>query len=100
CFSVNVFAGNIMLCMDMPQQESQQQPDDMVNNDCHFEKSTQDEAYDCCQDMTSCNGTLLYIADVVATSLLTRHHFIALPLYEDTLLKFSSPPTPPPKSFS
>jgi hypothetical protein len=103
CFAFTATAGNVLNCIGMSDNtDTQQTPLDKVDKNCHFEQNntTDESSNDCCQDMTSCQTSLVMIPYSTFKNLQITRQSAQLPLNEQIVINIFAQPTPPPKLIS
>ena len=79
--------------------DTQQTPMDTTSKNCHADqKKTSDESSkSCCQYMTLCNGSLLFVSNSPLMSSQINHQVVQFPQDERLVLNTSIPLRRPPK---
>ena len=79
--------------------DTQQRPLDTTSKNCHADqKKTSDElSKSCCQDMTLCNGSVLFVSNSPLMSSQINHQVVQFLQNERLVLNISIPPRRPPK---
>ncbi len=99
-FALSTSAGSMLRCCDMSDKtNTQQSPLDTTSKNCHADqKKTSDESSkSCCQYMTLCNGSVLFVSNSPLMSSQINHQVVQFPQDESLVLNTSIPPRRPPK---
>ncbi len=84
----------------MPNEpDTQQSSPGTTSNNCHDEQdnSPDESSYNCCQDMSLCNGFVFSVADTQLATIQIFHQSVSIRPNEQFVFNTSTPPTPPPK---
>ena len=75
---------------------------DTEDEKCHSEgeETEQNSEQNCCQDMSLCNISILYISNSLQMTNFVNRPLVQLPSIEHILFSINFPPTPPPKLIS
>lgn len=100
CFVFTTSAGNLLCSCNLPNEsDTQQSTPGTTSSHCHDEQdiSPDESSYDCCQDMSLCNGFVFFVADTQLATIQMSHDSVLIRTNEHFVYNTSTPPTPPPK---
>ena len=100
CFAFTASAGSMFCCIGgSDNTDTQQIPLNDTGKNCQTEKdkSTDDPFNVCCQDMSSCHTSLLFISFSTFDNLQKIKQSDELPQNKHFVFNSFPPPTPPPK---
>jgi len=99
-FAFTASAGSMLCCCDMSDKtDMQQSPIDTTSKNCHTEqsKSSEESSNGCFQDMTLCNGSVLFVSNSSLMTVQIIHQLVQFPQNEQLILTTSVPPRRTPK---
>lgn len=103
-FTFTASAGSLLRCCNMSDKINTQQNTDKntletANNNCHDDKNNSPDtsSNECCQNMSLCNGSVLFIADSALISVQIVHQTLTFPQNEQLAFNISIPLRRPPK---